>query len=334
MDIMDFTLYTAKKNEMKSAMDSVLKTARELGLKQIAEKVSRDKDQLDDERFKLVVVGEFSRGKSTFVNAMLGRLILPASKQPTTNVISKIVYGERPAYTLHYRDGRQKNIDEEEFLGIRAQAEERESLISRAKSKMGDMLHKTVSFDDIAYAKIAYPLAFCQNQVEVVDTPGTNDLNVGRMEITVNYINQADAAILVLSAAQALTHSELDFLKEQLIGNHIEDIFIVINYKDALENAEQEKSVLEHVGSSIYQHTGRLPRMFLVSSQQALRYRRKQNGEQLKPKILEKIPTDFEITGFPAFESALGRYLSEEKGLSKLRKYEIKIQKYKQEIQR
>ena len=174
---MDFTLYTQKKNETKVAMDSVLQTAKELGLKQIVEKVLADKRQLEDERFKLVVVGEFSRGKSTFVNAMLGRVMLPASKQPTTNVISKIIYGNPPSYTLHYRDGKQKNIDEEEFLGIRAQAEERESLVSRMKAKVNDMLHKTVSFDSIEYAEIAYPLPFCQNQVEVVDTPGTNDLN-------------------------------------------------------------------------------------------------------------------------------------------------------------
>lgn len=330
---MDFTLYTAKKNEMKSAMDQVLDTARELGLKQVMEKVTADKRQLDDERFQLVVVGEFSRGKSTFVNAMLGRLMLPASKQPTTNVISKIVYGNPPSYTLHYRDGKQKNIDEEEFLGIRAQAEERESLVSRMKAKVSDMLHKTVSFDDIEYAEIAYPLSFCQNQVEVVDTPGTNDLNTGRMEITVNYIHQADAAILVLSATQALTQSELDFLKEQLIGNYIEDIFIVINYKDALENATQEESVLQHVGEGIYQHTGRKPRIFLVSSRQALLYRRNQNGEQLKAKTLLSMPKDIEITGFPAFESALGQYLSEEKGLSKLRKYAARLESYTREIE-
>lgn len=330
---MDFTLYTQRKNETKVAMDSVLKTAKELGLNQIVEKVLADKRQLEDEKFKLVVVGEFSRGKSTFVNAMLGRVMLPTSKQPTTNVISKIVYGNPPSYTLHYRDGKQKNIDEEEFLGIRAQAEERESLVSRMKAKVSDMLHKTVSFENIEYAKIAYPLSFCQNQVEVVDTPGTNDLNTGRMEITLNYINQADAAILVLSATQALTQSELDFLKEQLIGNHIEDIFIVINYKDALDNAAQEEEVLQHVGSNIYQHTGRKPRIFLVSSRQALLYRRNQNGEQLKPKILLSVPKDIETTGFPAFETALGQYLSEERGLSKLRKYASRLQSYTREIE-
>ena len=301
---------------------------------QISAELIATKCQLESERFRIVVVGEFSRGKSTLVNAMLGRLLLPASKQPTTRVISKIVYGEKPLYTLHYRDGEQEFIDEEEFLCIRVQKEGQEWLGLHAKTGIRGMSHKIVSFDNIEYAEIMYPSDFCRNQIEIIDTPGTNDLNVGRMEINFNYVYQADAIILVLSAIQALTQSELDFLKEQLIGNHIEDIFIAINYKDALDNAEQEKLVLEHVGSNIYQHTGRKPRMFLVSSQQALRYRRKQNGEQLKPKILEKIPTDFEITGFPAFESALGRYLSEEKGLSKLRKYEIKIQKYKQEIQR
>lgn len=325
---MDFKIYQEKKTAMKQSLDEALAVAKALETKQTVKNLTTDMRQLDDERFQLVVVGEFSRGKSTFVNAMLGRAMLPSSKQPTTNVISKIVYGDKPSYTLHYRSGEEKPIDEESFLGIKAQAEERESLLSRAKNIGKSLTSKKVSFEDIEYARIAYPLSFCRNQVDVVDTPGTNDLNVGRMEITLNYIQKADAAILVLSATQALTQSELDFLKEQLLGNHIEDIFIVINYKDALDSVEQEARVVEHVSAAIYQHTRRMPRIFLVSSYQTLLYRREKNGEKLSMKQMLKLPESIEKTGFPTFEESLGRYLSEEKGLSKLRKYASRIQAY------
>lgn len=309
-------------------MTEALAVAKELEMKQVTRSLTADMRQLDDERFQLVVVGEFSRGKSTFVNAMLGRAMLPSSKQPTTNVISKIVYGDEPSYTIHYRDGRETQIDEKEFLGIKAQSEDRESLMSRAKNFGKSIVNKKIAFEEIEYARIAYPLSFCRNQVEVVDTPGTQDLNVGRMEITLNYIKKADAAILVLSANQALTQSELDFLREQILGNQIEDIFIVMNYKDTLESPEQEERVVEHVSSNIYEYTKRRPRIFLVSSYQTLLYRREKNGEKLSMKQMLKLPTSLEETGFPVFEEALGRYLSEEKGMSKLRKYVARLQTY------
>ena len=180
----------------------------------------------------MVVIGEFSRGKSTFVNAMLGRQILPSSKQPTTNIISKIIYGEKPLYTLYYREeGREpKQITDDEFIAIKAQAEAEPSNLERVKS----FLKKTEDFSKIKFAEIAYPLSFCRNGVEVVDTPGTNDLNVGRMEITYEYLQNAEAAILILGADQALSKSEKLFLQERVLGNQIRDIFIVVNYNLAV----------------------------------------------------------------------------------------------------
>lgn len=318
---MNFTLYNQKKTKLQTHIAETLSLLQSLNLANAHKRLQEDSARLADERFNLVVIGEFSRGKSTFVNALLGKNILPASKEATTNIISKIVYGEQPKYTLFYKDGRQQEISKEEFDLIKAQTEDKPDKFATLKSLMGKLWHEDahVDFGNIDHAEISYPLSFCENQVDVVDTPGTNDLNVGRIEITYRYLRQAEAAILVLTATQPLTHTEKDFLVEQVVGNNIKDIFIVINYKDEVLGAEDR--VVKHVLDNLADVQDFSQRIFIVSSKQALLYRRKESGEALKPKALLNCPATLEETGILDLEAALGHFLSEEKGNAKLAKY-------------
>jgi GTPase SAR1 family protein len=313
---MDLKNYLSAKELVKSNQLKLQIVLDDLKLNNVAKKIKDDMLALDYEKFTLVVVGEFSRGKSTFVNAMLGKKVLPSSKRPTTNIISKIVYADKPAYEIFLKDGKSKNLTEEEFKNIKAQAEEDPSNILKFKS----FIKKEEDFSKIDYAIIGQPLAFCQNGVEVVDTPGTNDLNIGRMEITYNYLNRADAAVLLLNATQALTRSELDFLKERILGNQIKDIFVVINFKDELSPAEEIK-VKNYVRDNIRDLAEIEPKIFLVSSSQALTYRAAKNGDKLTAREMMNLPQTFEETGFTEFEAALAKYLDEEKGKAKLNKY-------------
>lgn len=313
---MDLKNYLSVKELVKSNQLKLQIVLDDLKLNNVAKKIKDDMLALDYEKFTLVVVGEFSRGKSTFVNAMLGKKVLPSSKRPTTNIISKIVYADKPTYEIFLKDGKSKNLTEEEFKNIKAQAEEDPSNILKFKS----FIKKEEDFSKIDYAVIGQPLVFCQNGVEVVDTPGTNDLNVGRMEITYNYLNRADAAVLLLNATQALTRSELDFLKERILGNQIKDIFIVINFKDELSPTEEVK-VKNYVKDNIRDLAEIEPKIFLVSSSQALTYRAAKSGAKLTAREVMNLPQTFEETGFTEFEEALAKYLDEEKGEAKLNKY-------------
>ena len=287
------------------------------------------------EAFHLVIVGEFSRGKSTFVNALLGRKILPASKNPTTAIISKIVYGETPAYRIHYKNGRPpQSMEEASFKKLTAPPEPDES--DAVSVKEFQQAHKAIS--EIDFAEISYPLPFCKDKVEVVDTPGTNDLNVGRMEITYGYLNQADAVVLLLAAYQPLSASEAQFLKERILGNQIQDIFFVISHKDDLDNEEQEKDVVDfiekHLRKILPEGFSLHHRIFLVNSLGALYSHMREWGEELTAKQELKVPDDFNDTGFPDFESALGDFLANEKGMVRLRKYNRDAQAVTRTMQR
>ena len=318
---MDFTLYNQKKTNLQNHISETLGLLQSLKLNNAYKRLQEDSVRLADERFNLVVIGEFSRGKSTLVNALLGKNILPSSKEATTNIISKIVYGDQPKYTLLYKDGRKQEISKEEFDLIKAQTEDKPDKFALLHNLVSKLKHEEthVDFGNIDHAEITYPLSFCENQVDVVDTPGTNDLNVGRIEITYRYLRQAEAAILVLTATQPLTRTEKEFLVDQVVGNNIKDIFIVINYKDEVIGAEDR--VVKHVLDNLTDVQDFSQRIFIVSSKQALLYRRKESGEVLKPKTLLNCPATLEETGILELEAALGKFLSEEKGNAKLAKY-------------
>ena len=323
---MEFTEYTKKQNQLQRYFQQANLLAKTLQLPKVSTKLDLAVQRMTNEKFTIVVIGQFSRGKSTFVNAMLGRSILPSSKKPTTNVINKIVYGSSARYILHFKDKKIQPITEKQFLTIKAQSEkEGKTLIPGAvKNALGKakaIVQRKSQFEQIEFAEIQYPLEFCKNHVEVVDTPGTNDLNVGRVEITYNYLDKAEAAILILGADQPLSKSEKIFLKERVLGNQIKDVFIVINYKDQLNGPQEENRVKEYIINNLQDLGDFSTRVYLVSSLQALLYRRQQHGEGLKPKDILRIPADFEETGFPAFEQALAYFLENEKGMSKLKRY-------------
>lgn len=318
---MDLRDYTQKKTELTQYLQRLQILASDLNLKNQARDMAHNILQLGQESFELAVVGEFSRGKSTFVNAMLGHRILPSSKKPTTTVISKIVYGDQPSYEIVYKSGKTKYLNESEFLKLTAPKEANERDLMNWKKYLG--LKEDIN--KIDYAIVAYPLDFCRDNVEIVDTPGINDINTGRVDITYRYVNRADAIIMVLAANQILTASEREFLEQRIQNNQISDIFFVINFKDELKTEMEEQEAVafarEHLQKMMHD-LDRPLRLFLLSSKQALVYRRVNNGETLKPSITKRyMPSSLTETGFPGFESALAKFLSDEKGAIKLRKY-------------
>lgn len=317
---MDLQDYTKRKNELSEQLQKLQILADDLQLKNQAKGFCNSIMQLEHETFELAVVGEFSRGKSTFINAMLGRKILPASKNPTTTVISKIVYGDEPSYDIVYKTGKIKQLDEKAFLKLTAPKKIEEEDFPSWKKYLG----METDLSKIDYALVSYPLQFCRDNVEIVDTPGINDINDGRVDITYRYLNQADAVIMVLSANQAFTESEMEFLRQQVRNNQISDIFFVINFKDVLKTEHEEQDVMDYVRGileKLMEEWHHPLNVYLLSSKKALFYRRKQNGDRIMPSSLRWVPATLEETGFPDFEKALGSYLTDEKGAAKLRKY-------------
>ena len=179
--------------------------------------------KLEDERFTLVVVGEFNHGKSTFVNALLGQAVLPAGITPTTATINHLVWGEKPAAIAHLTEGGTKKIDPKK-------------LVDWVTIEGKEAAH-------VKYVEIAWPAEILKERVTLVDTPGVNDINEQRAEITYGYIPRADAVLFLLDGAQVLKQSERAFLEQRILRRSRDKIFFVIGKIDLLAPDERDETL-------------------------------------------------------------------------------------------
>lgn len=204
--------------------------------------------KLEDEQFNLVVLGEFNHGKSTFVNALLGADVLPTGITPTTAAINHVVWASLPTARVVLLDGKETPLDPKK-------------------------IHEWVTVEgkrasEVRFVEVGWPAAVLEDKVTLVDTPGVNDLNEQRAEITYGYVPRADAVIFLLDAGQALKESERAFLASRILERSKERLIFVVGKIDLLTAPE-----LADVIAYVREHLGRLvddPPIFAVSARRHL----------------------------------------------------------------
>src|SRR5262249_45089068 len=121
---------------------------------------------------------------------------------------------------------------------------------------------------DVRFVEVGWPAAMLEDKVTLVDTPGVNDLNEQRAEITYDYVPRADAVIFLLDAGQALKESERAFLASRILERSKDRLIFVIGKIDLLTPAE-----LEDVTGYVREHLGKIvaePPIFAVSARRHL----------------------------------------------------------------
>ena len=324
-------LFNERKMQLQTQMTQLLFVLEDLGYEDDIHQTETIKRGMDKEQFQVIVVGEFSKGKSMFINALLGRRILPSLARPTTAIRNVIVYDEKPTIRLHFKDESKQSeiISEEQFTKLVAP---KDPYLDDPKSIA---IHKAEMerINAINYAEVGYPLDMCKEGVTIVDTPGLNDLDPARAQITNEIIPRADVAIFLLSAIQALTASEKSLLVDRLIGNSIQKIFIVINFKDDLGSDADAQKVYMKVLNELRED---LPneKIYLVSAKEELKRKRMSNGEVLIGAAAQGAPWNAEETGFPLLERDISAFLQFERGAVKLGKPLKQVQKLIERVRR
>ncbi len=241
----------ARKQAIRGALAELGALADRAGLPFAARDIRETRlPKLDDERFVVVVLGEFNHGKSTFINALLGAPLLPVGITPTTAVLSHVSYGPRRTATLVGEDGTRRPADAatlEDWLTVEGEGPGKAA---------------------VHHVELTEPVPLLQNQVTLVDTPGVNDINEQRAEITYGYLPRADAAVFLLDATQILTASERQFLEERILRSTRDRLLFVIAKTDLLSDAELDETVAfarKHLAAIVPQ-----PAIFPVSAKRAL----------------------------------------------------------------
>jgi small GTP-binding protein len=276
-----------RKHEVATALSELGNVAAALGAKSLKERIDRDLvRKLEEDRFHLVVVGEFNHGKSSFVNALLGESALPVGVTPTTAAIHHLKYSETPEATVVYASGKRESLP---FDDVR-------------KFAVGG----GASADDVDFVEVGYPAALLQERVLLVDTPGVNDLSLQRADITYSYVPRADAVLFLLDAGQILKESERVFLEDKLLKGSRDKIIFVITKWDLLDQAERVEALA--YAKNKLSALVKSPVVFPVSAETALAGRREESGF---PELLAHL-TRFlaEERGRIMLDNALGEGLS------------------------
>jgi small GTP-binding protein len=223
------------KREIITRFNQLADVAEAVGMTTLARDIRNTRiPKLEAERFHLVVLGEFNHGKSTFVNALLGQDVLPTGITPTTASINHVVYAETPKAHVKLLSGGDTDID---------------------PSQLKDWV--TVAgghANDVAFVELGFPSELLKNNVVLVDTPGVNDLNEQRAEVTYGYVPRADAVVFLLDAGQALKDSEREFLRSRVLESARDRLIFVLGKMDML-SPDERTAVLDYVKKGLAQIT-------------------------------------------------------------------------------
>ncbi|MBD2194638.1 MULTISPECIES: dynamin family protein [Calothrix] len=285
-----------------------------LSLERDIEDITAASKNLQKGVFRLLVLGDMKRGKSTFLNALIGENLLPSDVNPCTAVLTVLRYGPEKKVTIHFNDG--KSPQQLDFQSFKYKY-----TIDPAEAKKLEQ-EKKQAFPDVDYAVVEYPLALLEKGIEIVDSPGLNDTEA-RNELSLGYVNNCHAILFVMRASQPCTLGERRYLENYIKGRGL-SVFFLINAWDQVKESLIDPDDVEELsaaearlrqvfqanlaeycyvdGQSIYNE-----RVFELSSIQALRKR------------LKNPEADLTGTGFPEFMGSLNTFLTRERAIAELR---------------
>lgn len=191
----------------------------------IKKDINKIKQRLEDDTFRIAVVGEFSSGKSTFINAMIGSDILTHAVNETTATVTYIYnvkdFDERKnTCEVTYNNGKKIYLDDMSKLMYYTTAQSEHNVA-----------------ENICSVSVYVNFLNTDHQLLVVDTPGLNGIADRHREITIEEVKKAHACIYLLSM-KGLTNSDVDFIK--ILQTHQSRFIFVQNFIDNLRISEGE----------------------------------------------------------------------------------------------
>lgn len=194
---------TQLKSEIIKLMDGMVafqKAYPKFDFPKVSENFKLTRELIEKGEFNLAVCGKVKNGKSSLINALIGRELLPVCTDVATSRVFKISHSNEEKFYVVYGNGDRKEISQDELATYGSQA---------VINKKGEAdIEKTIS-----YIQVFTPMDFLPEGVSMIDTPGIGSTYPHHTAITKQYIKQADAAMFVMNPTP-LEDIEVDFLKE------------------------------------------------------------------------------------------------------------------------
>jgi hypothetical protein len=271
----------ARLRTLAAALDAAGAIAGKLDLAGAVRDVAEVRERIAGHRLQLVVIGQFKRGKSSVVNALLGGEVMPTGVLPVTSVATRVMWGPEPRVMVEYRDGRRETVALDrlpEFVSEAGNSENRKG---------------------IRAVDIHYPAPLLRDGVVLVDTPGIGSTIAGNTDAAYAYLDEADAALAVVGGDPPLTAPEAEYLREAT--RRAVRTFFVFNKIDAAQPSEWQQAMAFDAAQLARASGGPAPEIFPVSARWAMQAR---GGH----------PADlWRRSGFARLQEELERFLREER---------------------
>jgi GTP-binding protein EngB required for normal cell division len=193
--------------------------ARELGADPVAEEARELAARVSEGRFYVACIGQFKRGKSTLLNALVGYAVVPTGFVPVTAVPTVIRFGDELHARIRIHDGSWLDVDLSDLKEYVT-----EELNPENKKKVGG-------------AEVFVPSPLLSSGMCFVDTPGLGSVFTGNTATTQAFIPHIDAVLVVVGADPPIAGEELALV--ETIGTQVQDLILVINKADRTSDPER-----------------------------------------------------------------------------------------------
>jgi GTPase Era involved in 16S rRNA processing len=220
-------------DELKHLMSRVRSLCEESGegFSDSLARIAELQERLAEERFHLAILGQFKRGKSSLLNAILGAPLLPTGVVPLTSIPTFLRAGQRRSVRVLFHDGRESAFPD-------LTLEEARDILARhvtEKENPGNRL-------GVESVEVEHPAAILMSGVVLIDTPGIGSTFHHNTDATLRFLPQCDAALFIVSADPPITEVEKEFLKA--VQDKVEKLCFVMNKVDYLTEAELADATL------------------------------------------------------------------------------------------
>ncbi|MBF7069957.1 dynamin family protein [Aliarcobacter butzleri] len=258
--------------DLKHNLENIINELKtDLTNKEILAELENTHNYLNDQKFSIGITGVMNAGKSTMLNALMGREILGSAVVPETANLTIVKHNPTDNAKVYY-------WNEQEWDRIKKSASQLESMkdfVEETNRIFGDNLKNYIRpisrFDEIdikdlssytsaeasgkkcnlvKYVELGSKLDFLSDGIEIVDTPGLDDPVIQREEITKEYISQCDMMIHLMNVSQSATLKDVEFIIDALLYQNISKLLVVITRADTVSK-EQLDEVIKYTKTSI-----------------------------------------------------------------------------------
>lgn len=306
--------FRVQREHLGDMLSQTSEVVTELNLSNDSDNLEKLSRKVNNDTFKIQVIGTFKNGKSTFINSLLGEEVLPAYALPCTAVINEVKYGENKEAVLYFRNPLPDNLpasispkalshmekyEKKDIPPLHINYSELEDYVV---IPMGEDPKEMLLESPYEKVELFWPLEMLKEGVEIIDSPGLNEAET-RTRVTMDYLAKADAILFVLAADRLCSMDEMEFIENNLHEYGFTDPFFIVNRFDLIPESQRD-GIVRFAKMKLGEYSTN--DIFFISASQAL------DGQ------VKKDDTLYEKSNMPLLSQKLSEFLTNDKGKMKL----------------